>query len=197
MLMLLACMLIAVQSHTQNTIELTGKRRSDAVAEIVSKTKAIKSFAGNFRQTRTTTLLKESVVSSGKISFERDGAIRWEYEKPQAKVIEIHGTTMSVDGISSGKNRMAKGIAGMVSGMLQEGKIADDKVFDFKLYDEGKTYKIKAKPQRRDMQRMMSAIDITISKSDGTARKMMLTEKDGNSTVIEFFDLKVTKTPGM
>lgn len=175
----------------QGTRELTGKERATAVTELEGKTKAIKSFTGQFRQTRTTTLLKETVESGGRIAFKRGGTIRWEYEKPQSKVIEINGTTMSVDGVSNGRNRMAKGIAGMVSDMLQGGKVADEKVFDFKLYDEGKTYNLKAKPKRRDMQRMMSAVDITFAKSDGTVRKMVLTEKDGNSTTIEFEKLKV------
>lgn len=174
--------------------ELSGKERTDAVAELETKTKAIKSFTGQFRQTRETTMLKESVVSSGRISFNRGGAIKWEYLKPQAKVIEIKGESLSVDGVSSGRgNRMAKGIAGMVSDMLQQGKVADERVFDFKLYDEGKTYNLKAKPKRRDMQRMMSAVDITFNRDDGSVRKMVLTEKDGNRTTIEFEDLKIEK----
>ncbi|MBO4751752.1 MAG: outer membrane lipoprotein carrier protein LolA [Bacteroidales bacterium] len=174
--------------------ELTGKERTAAVAELETKTKAIKSFTGQFRQTRETTMLKESVESSGRISFKRGGAIKWEYLKPQAKVIEIKGETLAVDGVSSGRgNRMAKGIAGMMSDMLQGGKVADEKVFDFKLYDEGKSYKLAAKPKRRDMQRMMSAVDITFAKGDGSVRKMILTEKDGNRTTIEFDDLKIEK----
>ena len=133
-------------------------------------------------------------MSSGRISFKRGGAIKWEYLKPQVKVIEIKGETLSVDGVSSGRgNRMAKGIAGMVSDMLQQGKVADERVFDFKLYDEGKSYNLKAKPKRRDMQRMMSAVDITFNRNDGSVRKMVLTEKDGNRTTIEFEDLKIEK----
>ncbi|MBO4587433.1 MAG: outer membrane lipoprotein carrier protein LolA [Bacteroidales bacterium] len=176
----------------QTPRELTGKDRTAAVAELETKTKAIKSFTGQFKQTRETTMLKESVESSGRISFKRDGAIKWEYLKPQAKVIEIKGETLSVDGVSSGRgNRMAKGIAGMVSDMLQQGKVADERVFDFKLYDDGKNYNLKAKPKRRDMQRMMSAVDITFDKGDGSMRKMILTEKDGNRTTIEFVGLKI------
>lgn len=195
MLILLALVLVAPQFYAQNTVELTGKKRAEVITELESKTKAVKSFTGRFRQTRTTTLLKESIVSSGKISFQRDGVIRWEYEKPLAKVIEINGTTLSVDGVGNGKSRMAKGIAGMVSEMLQDGKVADEKTFDFKLYDDGKTYQLRAKPKRRDMQRMMAAVDINFSQSDCTVQKIVVTEKDGNNTVIEFFDMKVSRTP--
>ena len=190
MVLLVICSAVCAQTRR----ELTGTERTAAVAELETKTKAIKAFTGQFRQQRETTMLKESVESSGRISFKRDGAIKWEYLKPQAKVIEIKGESMSVDGVSAGKsNRMAKGIAGMVSDMLQRGKVADEKVFDFKLYDEGKTYALKAKPKRRDMQRMMSAVDITFNKDDGTMRKMILTEKDGNRTTIEFTELKIEK----
>ena len=178
----------------QSMRELAGNERSAAIAELESKNKSIKSFTGSFHQTRKTTLLKESVESSGRISFKRDDFILWEYEKPQAKVIKISGDDVTVDGARRGKaNRMTKGISNMVSEMLQGGKVVDDKVFDFVIYDNGKSYCVKAKPIRREMQRMMAAVDITFNKTDGTVHKIILTEKDGNCTIIEFDKLKVDK----
>lgn len=190
--LLIGSLLFVVQSFAQQSPrELAGKERDAVVAELEAKTKAISSLTAKFRQRRETTLLKDPVESSGRISFKRSGAIRWEYQKPQNKVIEIKGTSLSVDGVNRGANRMAKGIATMVSGMLQGGKVADEKTFDFTLFDTGNYYNLKAKPKRRDMQRIMAAVDISFLKSDGTVRKMILTEKDGNSTVIEFDELKI------
>lgn len=189
-----AALLCADCCYAQSMRELAGKERSAAIAELEGKNKAIKSFTGLFHQTRKTTLLKESVESSGRISFKRDDFILWEYEKPQSKVIKIRGGDVTVDGTHRGKpNRMTKGISNMVSEMLQGGKVVDEKTFDFAIYDGGKSYCVKAKPIKREMQRMMAAVDITFNKADGTVHKIILTEKDGNCTIIEFDKLKVDK----
>lgn len=189
-MLILTAMLFLFHSgilQAQVSKPLTGSARQNAIADIETKNSSITSFDGTFRQRRESTMLAQDAVSSGRISLQSDGSVLWAYEKPNVKTIEIKNGNVIVDGKSSNSRQgVARHIASMLGETLVNKRVVDDEVFDCKIYDEQTSYRLDMTPRRRGLQRIMERIEITYLKSNGTVSRIVMTENDGNRTIIDF-----------
>lgn len=188
--LLVALMICATQVDAQKVLE--GARREAVLSEIAAKNRDITSIEGEFKQRRETAMLKEAVEASGTFTYKKGGVIEWIYVIPQKKRVEISGDEIRVDGKSSGgRNRMAKGIMAAAGESLRSGMAVDERVFSATVKEGEKKYYVAMEPKRKDMQRMMKAIEVEYGKSDCRVKKITMTESDGNKTTIEFERLVV------
>lgn len=188
--LLVALMICATQVDAQKVLE--GARREAVLSEIAAKNRDITSIEGEFKQRRETAMLKDAVETSGTFTYKKGGVIEWIYVIPQKKRVEISGDEIRVDGKSSGgRNRMAKGIMAAAGESLRSGMTVDERVFSATVKEGEKKYYVAMEPKRKDMQRMMKAIEVEYGKSDCRVKKITMTESDGNKTTIEFERLVV------
>ena len=188
--LLVALMICATQVDAQKVLE--GARREAVLSEIAAKNRDITSIEGEFKQRRETAMLKDAVETSGTFTYKKGGVIEWIYVIPQKKRVEISGDEIRVDGKSSGgRNRMTKGIMAAAGESLRSGMAVDERVFSATVKEGEKKYYVAMEPKRKDMQRMMKAIEVEYGKSDCRVKKITMTESDGNKTTIEFERLVV------
>lgn len=121
---------------------------------------AIISLEADFMQTKQVALMNEPQVSSGHMTYRAPDFMRWEYQKPETIVWEVAGDKSNVNPQIQKLLRM---IMSSIAGNTQE---------DTKMLRESK--------------RLFKAVNITMDEKQGTAKRVELIEKNGDTTIIEF-----------
>lgn len=186
-------LLLSVTAAWCQTV-LTGTQRTQVMQKIERVAAATNNIQRTFTQTRTSSLLAEPVVMTGKLSFNRPDDVVWEYDSPQQRVIKVskNNVTVTADGKTTELNpRIKKMVQGFTSLFLNEsGKMLDEKLFDVTLLDCGKSYRAEMKPLRKDMQRLFAKIVFRFAKDSCQVEAITLSEREGDEVNIEFDEMK-------
>lgn len=121
---------------------------------------AIISLEADFMQTKQVALMNEPQVSSGHMTYRAPDFMRWEYQKPETIVWKVDGDKSNVNPQIQKLLRM---IMSSIAGNTQE---------DTRMLRESK--------------RLFKAVNITMDEKQGTAKRVELIEKNGDTTIIEF-----------
>ena len=126
----------------------------------------IVSLEADFVQTKTSSLMMEPQVSTGHMTYRAPDFMRWEYRQPQTVVWEV-------DGDKSNVNPQIQKLLRMIMA-----SVADEWRDDEKL--------------QRESRKLFRSVEATMDENNRAARRVELTEKNGDTTVIEFTNV-VTK----
>lgn len=159
-----------------------------AVAAINSANAGVKSLQADFMQVKEMSIVKERMVSSGKMYFQ-DGSLRWEYIKPSRSVFVTDKDQMK-------SNRMFRSMAGLMAGSVT-GINLNDPSFKVTMYSPGKGYVAELVPLKREMKQMFTKIRLVFG-ADNRVRQVELEESQGR-TVITLSNVKynVSLDPGL
>ena len=159
-----------------------------AAAAINSANAGVKSLQADFMQVKEMAIVKEKMVSSGKMYFQ-DGSLRWEYLKPSKSVFVTDKDQMK-------SNRMFRSMAGLMAGSLT-GINLNDPSFKVTMYSPGKGYVAELVPLKREMKQMFTKIRLLFG-ADNRVRQVELEESQGR-TVITLSNVKynVSLDPGL
>ena len=159
-----------------------------AAAAINSANAGVKSLQADFMQVKEMAIVKEKMVSSGKMYFQ-DGSLRWEYLKPSRSVFVTDKDQMK-------SNRMFRSMAGLMAGSVT-GINLNDPSFKVTMYSPGKGYVAELVPLKREMKQMFTKIRLFFG-ADNRVRQVELEESQGR-TVITLSNVKynVSLDPGL
>ena len=159
-----------------------------AAAAINSANAGVKSLQADFMQVKEMAIVKEKMVSSGKMYFQ-DGSLRWEYVKPSKSVFVTDKDQMK-------SNRMFRSMAGLMAGSVT-GINLNDPSFKVTMYSPGKGYVAELVPLKREMKQMFTKIRLVFG-ADNRVRQVELEESQGR-TVITLSNVKynVSLDPGL
>lgn len=159
-----------------------------AAAAINSTNAGVKSLQADFMQVKEMAIVKEKMVSSGKMYFQ-DGSLRWEYLKPSKSVFVTDKDQMK-------SNRMFRSMAGLMAGSVT-GINLNDPSFKVTMFSPGKGYVAELVPLKREMKQMFTKIRLLFG-ADNRVRQVELEESQGR-TVITLSNVKynVSLDPGL
>lgn len=159
-----------------------------AAAAINSANAGVKSLQADFMQVKEMAIVKEKMVSSGKMYYQ-DGSLRWEYLKPSKSVYVTDKDQMK-------SNRMFRSMAGLMAGSLT-GINQNDPSFKVTMFSPGKGYVAELVPLKREMKQMFTKIRLLFG-ADNRVRQVELEESQGR-TVITLSNVKynVSLDPGL
>ena len=150
-----------------------------AAAAINSANAGVKSLQADFMQVKEMAIVKEKMVSSGKMYFQ-DGSLRWEYLKPSKSVFVTDKDQMK-------SNKMFRSMAGLMAGSVT-GINLNDPSFKVTMYSPGKGYVAELVPLKREMKQMFTKIRLLFG-ADNRVRQVELEESQGR-TVITLSNVK-------
>ena len=198
-LLYIICLLTIVSAFGQNSKELVGEQRLKVVNEITRNTVGIQSLSCQFTQTKQSSLLVDNAVSKGEMSYSRPKSMRWEYTSPYSYALVVEGDSLSMTGAEGGKkpnqnaNRMMKEMSSLIIGSINGERLFDERTFSINIYEETGCYRVKMNPKRKDMQRMFQNITFLFGSDDYTVRSVVLTEKSGDATTINFENVTIKR----
>lgn len=171
---LLATIALGLSLSAQGLSPLSPEAAARAIREINAANAGVRSISAEFLQVKEISILKDRMVSSGKMYFQ-DGKLRWEYLKPNASIF-VTGNDRT------GTGRMFTSIAGMMTGTLTGLVLDESSGFKVVLYSPGEGYVADLEPQMREMKRMFSKIRLTFG-ADDRVRQVELFESQGKTTI--------------
>ncbi len=193
-LLSLVCCLLSVALNAQ------GLSEQKIIEKMASAAATIKTVQCNFTQTKHMKLLKEEMVSKGKMSCQQPDKLRWEYTYPVSNTLILNGTkaktfSNSPDGEKS--TPLKGGVAGSMARMIMNsvaGKyLSDSKAFQVSAKEMPTEYVATLLPLRKDMKRMFTKLVLHFDLNQSTVTQVEMYEKSGDRTVIELHDISINK----
>ena len=197
-LLYIICLLTVFSAFGQNSRELVGEQRLKVINEITRNTVGIQSLSCQFTQTKQSSLLVDNAEAKGKMSYSRPKSMRWEYITPYSYALVVEGDSLSMTGNGTAStnqkaNRMMKEMSSLIIGSINGERLFDERTFSINIYEETGCYRVKMNPKRKDMQRMVQNITFLFGSDDYTVRSVVLTEKSGDATTINFENLTIKR----
>ncbi|MBQ5424241.1 MAG: outer membrane lipoprotein carrier protein LolA [Bacteroidales bacterium] len=197
-LLYIICLLTVFSAFGQNSRELVGDQRVKVISEITKNTVGIQSLSCQFTQTKQSSLLVDNAVAKGKMSYSRPKSMCWEYTSPYSYALVVEGDSLSMTGNGTAStnqkaNRMMKEMSSLIIGSINGERLFDERTFSINIYEETGCYRVKMNPKRKDMQRMFQNITFLFGSDDYTVRSVVLTEKSGDATTINFENLTIKR----
>ena len=194
----IVCLLTIVSAFGQNGKELVGDQRVKVISEITKNTVGIQSLSCQFTQTKQSSLLVDNAVSKGEMSYSRPKSMRWEYTSPYSYALVVEGDSLSMTGNGTAStnqkaNRMMKEMSSLIIGSINGERLFDERTFSINIYEETGCYRVKMTPKRKDMQRMFQNMTFLFGSDDYTVRSVVLTEKSGDATTINFENVTIKR----
>ena len=197
-LLYIICLMTVVSAFVQNSRELVGEQRLKVITEITRNTVGIQSLSCQFTQTKQSSLLVDNAEAKGKMSYSRPKSMRWEYITPYSYALVVEGDSLSMTGNGTAStnqkaNRMMKEMSSLIIGSINGERLFDERTFSINIYEETGCYRVKMNPKRKDMQRMFQNITFLFGSDDYTVRSVVLTEKSGDATTINFENVTIKR----
>ena len=158
----------------------------DAIIEISEAAAALHTMHCNFTQTKSLKMLGENMVSTGKLDC----------NQPYNYIVILNGTQVEIkkgkksDVIDVNQNKLFKEIVRIMMNSLLGKCLSDKKSFKATVVQSGNSYIATLIPMRREMKDMFSKIFLYYDRSAKGINKVLLHEKNGDSTTIELIDIR-------
>ncbi len=187
-------------SFSQNLKPATELQKSEIIKKMQSSALNTNSMECRFVQTKTLSVLAETVTSEGKMYFKKENKLRWQYEKPYSYVfilsegkvyIKSEGNTSTFD---TNSNKMFKEISEIMIGGVNGNLLLNNKKFSAQYFMGADKAVIKLTPTGAELKNMISSINLTVSTSDWLVQSIEMVEKGGDVTQITFTEKNVNKS---
>jgi outer membrane lipoprotein carrier protein len=156
----------------------------------------INSVKAEFLQKRHLQILKDPLLSEGRLFFDASGFLRWEYRKPLRSVMLQKGDALQLFYFSEGrwKPEMIQAVEArrMVLAEIQQwfqGRFAESKVFS-PSYSPGPPARVVLTP-REGINKFIHRIEIVLSAKPGVIERVEIEEPGNSRTSIEFRNVEI------
>lgn len=157
----------------------------------------------DFVQTVHTKMLKNDAVSYGSMSFHSPDRLKWEYTSPMKFALVMEGTKVSFikDDRTIASDANQSRFFGEIAKMMMGVSSIDSTIgagagsngsFTVSVSESGNVKTITLVPQKKAMQQFMSEMTLQYDMASDTMLKVRMLTKSGDSTVIEFKNVRKT-----
>ncbi len=159
------------------------------------KTKDVQSVACDFEQEKHMEYLDAVIASSGKLYFDKQNRLLWEYVEPFQYMITINNGkfTINSDGNISEHDIKSNKMFSQLSDLIIKsvnGTIFTDDSFDVEAVEETNQYVVTLHTKKPEMKEVLSKIDLLIDKSNFSVNEVKMYEQQDDFTHIKFINKK-------
>ncbi len=189
---LLTCVAFFAQVNAQKT-------DSDIALKICSAMESAKTMACDFTQTKKTKMLKAPMVMKGRLYTRQPNSVRWECEYPNHVTFVTDGKYAKI--LKDGKltetdltgNKIYQRVMRISKGRLSIADLLKSDDFIQTATETTNEWVITLIPQRKELKQVVASITIHADKKDAIAKKIVLTDKNGDTTTIELKNIETNK----
>ena len=169
------------------------------IQKISKAAQSMTSMQCDFVQTKHMKLLNDNMVSYGKMYYQQNSKLRWEYTSPYTYTFILNDSKVLLkkgnrnDVIDVNQNKMFKEIARMMMNSVVGKCLTDKKDFKISVAETSEQYVATLLPQKKDMKQMFSKIILYVNKRQLSIAKVEMQEKKGDNTVIELKNIQLNK----
>ncbi len=169
-------------------VPFSGQQTEDEMIEsIVKACSDMRSMKCDISQTRRIPLMDEPQQSAGTMIYITPSRFCLNYTDPFEWKLKVDGDIVTVDSgqeASGDAGRLYKGMSGMILGCMSGEMLKDKRTFSVSVADAGTEWKAVMIPQRRDMKKMFSRIELGFDPDTRLLKRLLMEEAGGGSTEI-------------
>ena len=184
-------------SWVGSTVYANGTDVDGFLQNLEDQRKKVHSYAARFKQNKTFALFDERKTSTGEVLYKHPQQMLWKYETPDKTQMRIDGKSVSfyfpeleqieIYPSREGASHFFFAFEASAEELMENfdvriGASADDRSYRAELVP-------KSEPLASELQR----ITLWVGKSDYLPRRVLIRELSGDSTEIEFFDIRVNE----
>ena len=165
------------------------------MGEQISKAaQAIKTLQCTFRQTKTLRILKNKMVSKGKMFYTQPTQLRWEYTTPYQYVFIVNGNKVLTTSrnqsniIDTDQNKVFKQITSIMMSSFTGKCLTDRQNFKVQMIMSRANWIARLTPIKKELKQLFSQLLITFDSNRMMATRVEMVEKGGDNTVIELLN---------
>lgn len=179
---------------------MTQKEQNEVIAAIGKSVAATKSLSCSFTQTKNLSLLKDKMISEGKMLYKSPGKLRWEYTQPYKYQLIFNGAKVYVanrnrkDVIDTKSNKIFREVARIMMETVTGNALSNVNDFNKEVSKEGSQYLVTLFPKKKEMKQMFSKIVLHFTKTGYSISEIDLYEKNGDRTNIRLKNVVTNST---
>ena len=180
----------AQQADFKKLDDVNSFRTAQAKANV-----AISNITSDFKQVKHMSLLAEKIQSKGKFYFMKNDKLRIEYTEPYKYLVVMNGTRMLVkdeqktNKINAGNSKMMQSVNRIMVDCMR-GTVLSNPDFKVATYHNSKQYLLSMAPVSAEMRNLFDRIDVYIDKTTLNVDKLVMNEKGGDYTSMDFFNTR-------
>lgn len=153
-------------------------------------------MTANFLQSKTISILDETVQSEGHVFFRNKDQLCWEYVKPYSYKFVINGDKILIDNgkdqniMDSNSNKLFGEIKKMILSTMN-GKSDRLKGFDQTFFINNQFMLISLTAKSKEMRSLMSGVKLYFDKNSCVIDKIEILEESGDNTTIQLKDKQI------
>ncbi|MCD8304794.1 MAG: outer membrane lipoprotein carrier protein LolA [Prevotellaceae bacterium] len=170
--------------------------QEEVVQRISKAAQLTKSLQCEFVQTKEMKLLSDKMVSCGKLYYQQPQKMRWEYTSPYRYTFIVNGSEVTIrkdqrtDKISVNDSKVFKEITRIMMNCVLGKALSDNRSFKTSIASTSSEWVATMVPQNSEMKKMFKAITLYFDKLSSMVSKVVLSEQNGDSTMIEMKEVK-------
>jgi outer membrane lipoprotein-sorting protein len=172
-----------------------GQQTENEMIESIAKACSdMRSMKCDISQTRTVPLMDEPQKSSGTMIYIQPSRFCLDYKEPFEWKLKVDGDNVTVGSgqeAAGDAGRLYKGMSGMILGCMSGQMLKDNRTFSVYVTDTGAEWKAVMIPQRRDMKKMFSRIELGFDPETRLLKRLLMEEAGGGSTEIFISNVKL------
>lgn len=179
---------------------LTDAQKKEVIEKINAATSKVKTMDCTFTQTKYLSLLKDKMISEGKMCYKQPDKLRWEYTSPYQYLFIFNGSKVYVgnksrkDVIDTKSNKVFKEVARIMMSTVTGKALSNASEFSVDVADGGAQWLVTLVPSKKEMRNMFSKIVLSFDKSRFSISEINLYEKNNDRTNIKLKGIKTNTT---
>lgn len=156
------------------------------------------SIRAEFKQEKHLSILEEIITSKGTFLFKKENKVRWNYTQPFNYLIIINGDKIHIN--DEGKQKSYDANSSKMFGQINKivvgtakGTLFSDPDYTTQFKENSNYYEIHLVPKNNKLRDYVNEIYLYLDKNDLTVYKLKMVEKNGDFTLVEFFNKKVNQ----
>lgn len=169
------------------------------IEEINATTAKINTISCDFVQTKHLAMLNDQLISNGTMKYSNPDKLRWEYSTPYNYLFVFNGSKVYVKNRSQANvidvntNKIFREVARIMMNTVTGKALSLKSDFNVDVKVETNEYKIELTPVRKELKQLFKSVTLYFNKSNRYISKIKIVEKNGDSTDIQFKNLKVNQ----
>ncbi len=196
---ILICFLSAllICNFSKGQTALGSVEQNKVMERIEEASKKMENMQCEFSQTKTLKLLKEQMVSKGKMYFVQPNKLRWQYTHPYEYTFILNNdkvyinSAAGVQNIDVKENRIFREITDVILKSITGGNLKNTTDFSVELFKQASSYYVRLTPKKRQIKQIYNYIEVYFNPSLTEVSEVKMEEKTGDITLVKLFNTKV------
>lgn len=193
-ILLLMCVSVLTVSAQDKPVDIN---RQKAMAAKINKIAAsLNTMQCTFVQTKHLSLMKDVMVSEGKMYYRHGQYLRWEYTSPYTYIFVLNGSKVTMKSSNSKsvvdvrQSRLFQEIANIMMSSVTGKCLSDTKNFNVTMSVSGNEWIAELIPLKKEMKQMFNRICLHFNSVKSMISSIEMYEKKGDRTVIRLDNIK-------